>query len=309
VKKCGKVYKDPIERQRRFDIFKSNFQTVQRSSSARNVTYRLEVNCFADQSGEEFATQYFGIKSPKNSSLWKGMPRLGTHKYSGTSLPDAIDWTARGAVTEVKNQKSCGSCWTFSATGALEGAWQIATGNLVSLSEQQLVDCDTDGNEGCQGGAMVNAFDYLQSNPACTESSYPYEAQEGTCRQSTCTVGIPDGKVQGFKDVPQQDMNALMEAVAQQPVAVAIEADQVAFQLYGEGILTQGCGSKLDHGVLLVGYGTDDGVDYWKVKNSWGAGWGEAGYIRLARGVSKDGECGIKLSASYPVIGSLAIVV
>eukprot|EP00913_Durusdinium_trenchii_P012028 g11300.t1 len=166
--------------------------------------------------------------------------------------------------TRSKNQGSCGSCWSFSTTGALEGAWQIATGTLTSLSEQQLVDCADNGNKGCQGGSMDLAFSYLEKKNVCTEDSYPYQAAQGTCQESSC------------------------KAVAQQPVSVAIEADQEAFQLYKGGILGQECGTKLDHGVLLVGYGTDNGVDYWKVKNSWGANWGEEGYIRLKRGVPKE---------------------
>jgi len=205
-------------------------------------------------------------------------------------------------VTAPKNQGTCGSCWSFSTTGALEGAWQIATGKLVSLSEQQLVDCSTDNN-GCGGGSMDTAFSYLEKSGSCTESSYPYKAKSGTCHETSCTVGAPKGSVVGYFDVPTNDEKALMEAVAQQPVAVAIEADQMAFQLYNKGILTKECGHKLDHGVLLVGYGTENGVDYWKVKNSWGASWGEQGYIRLERGSTKtEGECGIKAQASYPKV-------
>jgi C1A family cysteine protease len=185
----------------------------------------------------------------------------------------------------------------------LEGAWKISTGKLVSLSEQQFVDCSkNDGNSGCNGGAMDGAFTYAEANAICTEDSYKYSGVASSCKASNCTVGIPKGAVKGFKDVPSRDLNALMEAVAQQPVSVAIEADQMAFQLYQHGILGKQCGSKLDHGVLLVGYGTENGTDYWKVKNSWGPGFGENGYIRLQRGVTLDGECGIKLGASYPVV-------
>jgi len=142
----------------------------------------------------------------------------------------------------------------------------------------------------------------MGEHPVCTESSYPYKAKGGKCGESQCTVGAPKGAVVGYFDVPADDEKALMEAVAKQPVAVAIEADQMSFQLYHKGILTKACGHKLDHGVLLVGYGTENGVDYWKVKNSWGASWGEHGYVRLERGLPKDGQCGIKAQASYPKV-------
>jgi len=173
----------------------------------------------------------------------------------------------------------------------------------VSFSEQQLVDCSTQNN-GCNGGLMDYAFAFWKDHAVCTESSYPYTAKSGTCAETSCTVGAPKGSVIGFFDVPGNDEKALMEAVTKQPVSVAIEADQMAFQLYSKGVLTKKCGHKLDHGVLLVGYGTENGVDYWKVKNSWGASWGEQGYIRLERGSkeSEEGECGIKAQASYPKV-------
>ena len=173
---------------------------------------------------------------------------------------------SKGAVTNPKDQAKCGSCWSFSTTGALEGAWKIATGKLVSLSEQQLVDCAKNGNMGCNGGSMDLAFEYLEKYDVCTEASYPYKAKQGQCHETNCTVAVPKGSIVGFKDVTPQDTNALMEAVSEQPVSVAIEADQMAFQLYQGGVLTKKCGKKLDHGVLVVGYGTDNGVDYWKAK-------------------------------------------
>merc|ERR1711948_208827 len=174
-----------------------------------------------------------------------------------------VDWTTKGAVTPVKNQGQCGSGWSFSTTGALEGAYEIASGNLVSLSEQQFVDCDK-VDSGCSGGLM----------------------------------GVsPDSE------------SAMMSAVSQQPVSIAIEADKSVFQLYKSGVLQSSCGSSLDHGVLLVGYGTEDGTDYWKVKNSWGSSWGDAGYVKLLRGKGGSGECGLLKQASYPVVSSDALVV
>lgn len=300
VQRYGKTYVDEAERLARFEAFQMNYAVVV-AGNAKNLGYELDLNEFADMSADEFALTHFGYKRPAEQGL-SGLPHLGTHTYSGGALPTSVDWTAKGAVSPVKNQGQCGSCWAFSSTGALEGAWQIATGKLVSLSEQQLVDCATNGNAGCNGGDMDAAFKYEESANACTESSYPYLAKNGICKAGSCTAGIPKGGVTGYKDVTPDDEQALMEAVAQQPVSVAIEADQMSFQLYKGGVLSKTCGDKLDHGVLVVGYGVDSGTKYWKVKNSWGPTWGEEGYVRIYRGKTGPGECGIKSAPTYPVV-------
>lgn len=297
----GKVYSGREEWHQRFAIFEANMVFIE-TENAKGHSYTLGINAFADQTPEEFGSGHLGLRAPASRRPWQGLPHLGTHRYSGADLPTAVDWVAKGAVTDPKNQQQCGSCWSFATTGALEGAWQIATSKLVSLSEQQLVDCSKGDNQGCKGGSMDAAFAFLQNVSTCTEDSYPYTAKDGTCAQDSCTVGIPKGGVTGFKDVEAKSLEALMEAVAQGPVAVAIEADQQAFTLYQGGVLTQTCGNKLDHGVLVVGYGTDDGVDYWKVKNSWGASWGEEGYLRITRAIPGDGECGIQDQPTYPVV-------
>lgn len=288
----------------RFDAFKANSLLIQQEN-AKNGGVRLGINQFSDMTWEEFSKTHLGLI--KVGRTWGETPHLGEHTYSGAPLPDSVDWTANGAVTPVKDQKSCGSCWAFSTTGSLEGALEIASGTLVPLSEQQFVDCAGQfGNAGCGGGLMDEAFDYAKQAAICTEESYPYMAADGSCKASSCTAGIQAGGVTGYKDVTKEDVNALMEAVAQQPVSVGIEADGYYFQHYQSGVLSQPCGENLDHGVLLVGYGSDNGQDYWKVKNSWGPSWGEGGYVRFGRGGQEPpwGECGIQEQASYPIVSA-----
>jgi len=262
---------------------------------------------FMDLTQDEFRAQYLTLKTADGVDRTDAY--LGRHYYSGAELPSEVDWSTQGAVTAIKNQGSCGSCWAFSTTGSLEGRTQIAQGTLPTLSEQQFVDCDTDfGDQGCNGGLMDNAFKYaMQSGGVCTEGSYSYTGKGGSCAASSCTVGLKNTDITGFKDVDNSE-EALAEAVSQGPVSVAVDA--LRFQLYFGGILSGICGAQLDHGVLAVGYGEASGTKYWKVKNSWGASWGEKGYIRLLKGKSgsNTGECGIRTSASYPVIASSVTV-
>ncbi len=227
-----------------------------------------------------------------------------------SSTASSVDWVTAGAVTPVKDQGQCGSCWSFSTTGALEGAYYTTYGTLPSFSEQQLVDCDNrqhGGKDmGCNGGLMDNAFTWIKKNGGlCTEVSYPYVSgttkTAGTC-QTTCSA-VKNSAVVSYTDVPTKSDSAMMQALTLQPVSVAIEADQKAFQLYKSGVFTGECGTNLDHGVLVVGYGTMSGTDYYRIKNSWGTTWGDAGYIYIGRGSQYNdgqGQCGVLLSASYP---------
>jgi len=245
---------------------------------------------FAAMTLEEFQSANIrGFKSSESQEL----PNLGMHEYQGETLAASVDWTTKGAVTPVKNQGQCGSCWAFSTTGGLEGSWEIASGNLVSLSEQQFVDCDK-VDSGCNGGLMDNGFKFAEGVAIATEDSYPYTAKDGSC-QSSFTTGIPQGGVTGYKDV-SNSASALQSALQSVgPVSVAIEADQSVFQMYTSGTITSGCGSNLDHGVLAVGY---DGNSI-KVKNSWGSSWGVNGYVNIDAS-----QCGITTSASYPTVSA-----
>lgn len=272
------------------------------ATNAEGNTFTLGHNQFSAMTNEEFRA----IQGFKPRGEHKNTAYLGQHVYNGEALPASVDWTTAGAVTPVKDQGQCGSCWAFSTTGSLEGANELASGRLSSFSEQQFVDCaGSYGNQGCNGGLMDDGFDFAEATNVCSESSYPYTAVDGTCKTS-CTTALPQGSVSGYKDVKKNSMNDLMSAVAQQPVSIAIDGAGSVFQSYTSGVLSGSCGSQLDHGVLAVGYGTDAGTDYWLVKNSWGSSWGLDGYVKLIRGkrFAKSGECGLLAEPSYPVLSA-----
>jgi cathepsin L len=290
--KFGRSY-TPEEFFYKYEVFKTNYDFVEAHNNG-NHTWQVELNKFADLTSAEFKNTYNGYKP----QLRRDRFRLTLDDLRVGAYPSgSVDWTTKGAVTGVKDQGQCGSCWAFSATGSTESAVYLKHGHLTSLSEQQLVDCSTSyGNAGCNGGLMDSAFKYIQANGLCTESAYPYQAKNGVCRSSSCSVSA-NSKLSGYKDVTHTE-NALGAAVDITPVSVAIEADQSGFQLYKSGVFCGTCGTNLDHGVLTVGYGTDGSSPYWKVKNSWGTSWGEKGYIRICRNSNK---CGIANQPSYPI--------
>lgn len=317
-RKFDKLYESSEEEHRRLNAWQKNCAYIN-AENAKGHSYVLGENQFSDQTRDEFFALKLGFEMPAHSVLYGGIDFLGNHTFDGQALPGSVDWTARGAVTEIKNQGQCGSCWVFSAVGAMEGAYQIASGKLVSLAEQQIVDCDHQffpPTMGCSGGSMAPAFEFAKTHGICTESSYPYEAKNDKCHAANCTIGLPQGKVVGYKGlapvariVPASE-TAMMSAVAQQPVSVAIAANSDIFMHYKSGVIDGNCGQLPDHGVLVVGYGTDpSGEEYWKVKNSWGASWGEDGYVRIKRGRSWRGECAILNSPSYPVVSKTNVVV
>ncbi|XP_051199154.1 thiol protease SEN102-like [Lolium perenne] len=289
------------DKARRFNVFKENVRLIHEFNLG-DEPYKLRLNRFGDMTADEFSRAYASSRIAHHRAF-RGDRTSGDFMHgtaAASSLPSSVDWRAKGAVTGVKNQGGCGSCWAFSAVAAVEGINAIRTSNLLSLSEQQLVDCDT-SDSGCNGGLMDNAFQYIATNGGiATEDAYPYTGQQA----STCNTAPPDVvTIDGYEDVPANSEAALQKAVAAQPVSVAIDASGSQFQFYSEGVFAGKCGTGLDHGVAAVGYGvTVDGTKYWIVKNSWGADWGEQGYIRIKRNVKdKKGLCGIAMAASYPV--------
>ena len=301
----SKVYVSDDDLMSRFQNFRYNIRSII-DHNIGNHNFTMGLNQFSDLTSEEFKALYingFQHSETLSISVSATVGSYGCKSYTSTAAtaPASIDWRQKNAVTSVKDQGQCGSCWTFSSTGASEGAWAIAKGQLIDLSEQQLVDCATGfsyGSHGCNGGQMEGADKYLIEHGQCSFVSYPYTAKDGKC-QTTCTTVA---RFTSCSDVKPNDQISLKGAVAIQPVSVALSADTRYFQSYTGGILDAvACYTELNHGVLIVGYGVDNGKKYWNVKNSWSTSWGEQGYIRILRSDSTNdaGICGIAMDPSF----------
>ena len=287
----NKMYASPAEKAYRMTVFAANYQKVAHDNQV--YTHISSLNQFADLTEEEFISKYTGLNYQANAKK--------NYKTIESSIQNGgVDWREKGAVNAVKNQGQCGSCWAFSATSALESAWFLAHGTLYDLSEQQLVDCaSTTGNHGCNGGWMDYAFEYVQQfGGQDLTSDYPYTARGAQCKASKAGV---KANVQGWTDVPANDCDQLIKALNIQPVSVAIAAN--AIMSYTSGIFVNSrCGTGLNHGVIAVGYGSEVGQNYYIVRNSWGATWGEQGYIRMSKDVTAaEGICGICMVGTFPI--------
>jgi len=307
----GRNYSSVEEESTKFLVWLDNLHLIATTNS-EDLSYKLGLNQFSDMTSDEFRYYVHGedgscFKDERRNliSNSNGQDIIIEDEFSVNSNAENVDWTEKGVVTPVKNQGQCGSCWAFSTTGAIECNYAIQNGKLNSLSEQELVDCAgilRYGCNGCSGGQMTGGMKYVENEGGlCLESDYKYTAKDGTCKASTC--GTKYDANSGYTEITQYSSSALEAAVNKGCVSIGIEADQTTFQHYSSGVFSGSCGTKVDHGVLVVGYGEEGGKKFWKVKNSWGDSWGEEGYIRMCRDCNKngkDGECGILTGPVQP---------
>jgi C1A family cysteine protease len=294
----NRLYSNGKEEDNRLRIFEENYNKIKKMQS-EDRPYQVELNKFADMSTEEFATAYLGTRPSNVRAATTTDPTI--LQATTSTVPATIDWRAKNAVTPIKNQGYCGSCWSFSAVGAMEGLYAIKYGLLKTFSEQQLIDCSGSyGTYACNGGVMTAAFKYTRDYGVELGTVYPYTGTKGTCKFDKTKVVF---KNIGWVSVTANNNVQLAAAVATRPVSAAVQADASVFQFYKGGIIDgTACGTSLNHGILIVGYGSENGKDFWIIKNSWGTSWGEGGYVRIAKSnsTSSAGVCGIAMMASYP---------
>jgi len=298
------LFGDNDEEARRIQ-FLENIERIKAQNAlyeAGKSSYYYGVNQFTDLSVEQFKMATASKPRPDRSER-------NVVVLDEKDTVSAVDWRDHNAVTPVKNQGQCGSCWSFSSTGAMEGNLAVESGSLVSLSEKMLMDCSTE-NHSCEGGLMDYAFKFVIENGGIdSESDYPYVAQDGTCDLGKRAKHV--ATFSGYQDVPENNADQLAAAVSKQPVSVAIQANREEFQLYSGGVLDSArCGYQLDHGVLVVGMTDESNTEFpnaWIVKNSWGGSWGVEGYIYISRETDTDrrGICGILEDPSYPTGGQV----
>ncbi|XP_062613288.1 procathepsin L-like [Saccostrea cucullata] len=260
-------------------------------------SYFMGLNSFSDLSHKEFLQQFAGgfISTSDTDITFTSGPSIDT-----SGLPSEVDWRKEGWVGPVGNQFACGSCWAFTATGALEGQVKNKTGKLIVLSVQQLMDCSEKwGNHGCEGGMMDSAFKYVKEVGGIeSDATYPYTPKEESCKFNKTAVVAT---VKGYKDVPKSEQSLMVAVAIVGPISAALDATQRSFQLYKGGVYDEpNCKSQVDHSLVIVGYGVLDGKKYWIAKNSWGTSWGNKGYILLSK--DKNNQCGIANSLSYPIM-------
>mmetsp|Transcript_22243 Transcript_22243/g.33626 ORF Transcript_22243/g.33626 Transcript_22243/m.33626 type:complete len:352 (-) Transcript_22243:68-1123(-) len=308
----GKEYESATEFLHRLEVWTENHFFIE-SHNNKNPppSYTMGHNHFSDLTLEEYKKyNKLGEYSPgvgMERMVVKDEEEATARRRLDDDIPDEKNWIDEGAVPPVKNQGMCGSCWAFSAIGAIEGAHFLDTGNLTALSEQELVDCDP-LDMGCGGGLMDNAFLFDENSTGiCSEEDYPYAGRKhwfkGCASKKGLCTPVNHTRVKTFVDV-ENTVESLVAAIAKQTVSIAIEADKRSFQFYQSGVYDdEDCGNHLDHGVLAVGYGTEDDAAYFLVRNSWGDNWGDGGYIKLSQqSETINGTCGILSAASRPIL-------
>jgi len=288
----GKAYANLDEESLRKSIWVGKTFRIMNQNSQSSNTFSAGWNEFTDMTDAEFQSR-LGYKPQQSSSEAWGSAYLGEHRSNGSMVgaPTSLDWSSKGAVTRVKDQGQCGSCWAFSVTGALEGAYAVASGkdaNSISMSEQQLLDCS---GSACGGGMPARAIEWEKGHDVCQEQSYPYRARKDSCRSQCTTVILKRGSIKGHYSVGRTE-DAARSALMQRPLSVVVAVNH-GFQSYRSGVLNNCPQGQPDHAILMVGWGSSNGKAYWKVKNSWGTRWGSSGYALLARGIGGTDACAV----------------